>query len=40
MINGKVVELGREMGRATPYNESLCAVLHAREARFGEPSAR
>ena len=34
VINGKVVELGREMGRPTPYNESLCAVLYARESRF------
>jgi 2-dehydropantoate 2-reductase len=37
VINGRVVELGREMGRATPYNESLCAVLHARESRFPDP---
>jgi 2-dehydropantoate 2-reductase len=34
VINGKVVELSREMGLDAPYNESLCAVLHARESRF------
>ena len=34
VINGQVVVLGREMGRPTPYNESLVAVLHAREAHF------
>ena len=34
VINGQVVVLGREMGRPTPYNESLVAVLHAREATF------
>jgi 2-dehydropantoate 2-reductase len=34
VINGQVVVLGRELGRATPYNESLVAVLHAREAGF------
>jgi 2-dehydropantoate 2-reductase len=39
VINGKVVDLGRETGRATPYNESLCAVLRARESRFPAPSA-
>ena len=38
VINGKVVELGREMGRDTPYNESLCAVLHTRESRFPGPN--
>ena len=34
VINGKVVELGRELGHDTPYNRSLCAVLRARESRF------
>ncbi len=40
VINGQVVELGREMGRPTPYNESLCAVLHARESRFPDRTPR
>lgn len=34
VINGQVVELGAEMGIATPYNEALCAVLRSRESRF------
>ena len=34
VINGKVVELSREMGLEAPYNEALCAVLRARESRF------
>jgi len=34
VINGAVVELGRRMGRPTPYNEALVAVLHAREVTF------
>jgi 2-dehydropantoate 2-reductase len=34
VINGQVVELGRAMGVPTPYNESLCAVLHRRESAF------
>lgn len=33
-INGMAVTLGREMGIATPYNESLTAVLKAREAAW------
>jgi 2-dehydropantoate 2-reductase len=40
VINGQVVELGRELGIETPYNESLCAVLRVREARFPQPPAR
>jgi 2-dehydropantoate 2-reductase len=36
VINGRVVELSREMGLAAPYNETLCAVVRAREAQFGE----
>lgn len=39
VINGAVVELGRELGRPTPYNEALCAVLRARESRFPDPTA-
>jgi 2-dehydropantoate 2-reductase len=34
VINGMVVELSREAGWTAPYNESLCAVLRARESRF------
>ena len=34
VINGQVVELGRELGLDAPYNQSLCAVLRSREARF------
>jgi 2-dehydropantoate 2-reductase len=34
VINGQVVELSREAGFSAPYNETLCAVLRAREARF------
>ena len=34
VINGAVVELGRELGVETPYNEALCAILRRREARF------
>jgi 2-dehydropantoate 2-reductase len=34
VINGQVVELSRELGLETPYNETLCAVLRAREATF------
>ena len=34
VINGMVVELSREIGLEAPYNETLCAVLRARESRF------
>jgi 2-dehydropantoate 2-reductase len=34
VINGAVVALSRELGFEAPYNESLCAVLRQREARF------
>ncbi len=34
VINGQVVELSRELGLDAPYNQSLCAVLRARESRF------
>jgi 2-dehydropantoate 2-reductase len=40
VINGMVVELSREAGLAAPYNESLCAVLRTREARFAAPGVR
>ena len=33
-INGQVVELSREFGLETPYNETLCAILRRTEARF------
>ena len=33
-INGRVVELGRELGIPTPYNEVLTAVIRQREAAF------
>ena len=35
-INGMVVELGRELGIPTPYNEVLTAVVRQREAAFSE----
>jgi 2-dehydropantoate 2-reductase len=38
VINGRVVDLSRAMGLEAPYNETLCAVLRAREAQFPEPS--
>ena len=34
VINGQVVTLSRELGFEAPYNETLCAVLRRREARF------
>ncbi len=34
VINGQVVELSRQFGLETPYNETLCAVLRRREALF------
>lgn len=34
VINGKVVELSRELGLEAPYNETLCALLRRREATF------
>jgi 2-dehydropantoate 2-reductase len=33
-INGMAVELGRQLGIATPYNEVLSAVIRQREAAF------
>jgi 2-dehydropantoate 2-reductase len=33
-INGQVVVLSRELGLEAPYNETLCAILRAREAQF------
>ena len=34
VINGQVVDLSRAAGLEAPYNETLCAVLRARESRF------
>ena len=34
VINGQVVVLSHELGLEAPYNETLCAVLRAREATF------
>jgi 2-dehydropantoate 2-reductase len=34
VINGQVVDLSRAAGFEAPYNESLCAVIRARESRF------
>jgi 2-dehydropantoate 2-reductase len=34
VINGAVVELSRTHGLEAPFNQTLCAVLRAREARF------
>ena len=34
VINGLVVELSREVGLETPYNETLCAILRRRESLF------
>ncbi len=40
VINGAVVDLGREVHIDTPYNETLCAILRERESRFdGGPLA-
>ncbi|HEX5946724.1 MAG TPA: ketopantoate reductase family protein [Acidimicrobiales bacterium] len=35
VINGAVVDLGRQLGIATPHNATLCAILRERESRFG-----
>lgn len=34
VINGQVVDGSRELGLEAPYNQTLCALLRAREARF------
>ena len=34
VINGQVVVGSRELGLHAPYNETLCAVVRARESRF------
>jgi 2-dehydropantoate 2-reductase len=34
VINGQVVERSRALGLDTPYNETLCAIIRRREARF------
>ena len=33
-INGMAVELGRELGIPTPYNEVLTAIIRRRESTF------
>ena len=40
VINGQVVELSREVGLDAPYNETLCAIVRGREARFPDDRAR
>ena len=40
VINGQVVDLCRENGLEAPYNQSLCAILRTREARFDPAEAR
>jgi len=40
VINGAVVDLSRELGLEAPYNQSLCAVLRARESRFADAQIR
>ncbi len=37
-INGQVPELGRALGIATPFNDTLVAILRQREAAFERPS--
>jgi len=39
-INGMAVELGRQLGIATPYNEVLTAVIRQREAEFSVSQER
>jgi 2-dehydropantoate 2-reductase len=34
VINGQVVELSRELGLSSPYNETLCAIVRQRESHF------
>jgi 2-dehydropantoate 2-reductase len=38
-INGQVPELGRALGIATPFNDTLVAILRQREAAFEGTSA-
>ncbi|MEL6284282.1 MAG: ketopantoate reductase C-terminal domain-containing protein, partial [Pseudomonadota bacterium] len=38
-INGQVPILGRRHGIATPYNDTLVAVLKGREEAFEKPRA-
>lgn len=33
-INGAIVKLGTKLNIATPYNETICAVIRARESQF------
>jgi 2-dehydropantoate 2-reductase len=37
VINGQVVTMSHELGLSAPYNETLCAILRQREARFPQP---
>ena len=39
VINGKVVELSRQLELSAPYNETLCAILRQRETRFDRRGA-
>jgi 2-dehydropantoate 2-reductase len=36
VINGKVVELSRQLGLEAPYNETLCAIVRQRESHFAD----
>ena len=33
-INGAILKLGNELNMPAPYNETICAVIRAREAQF------
>jgi len=33
-INGAILKLGKKLNVTTPYNETICAVIRAREAQF------
>ena len=39
-INGQVPRLGRQLGLATPYNDTLVEILRQREEEFGMDSSR
>jgi len=39
VINGAVVDLSHELGFDAPYDETLCAIVRGREARFDQPDA-
>lgn len=34
-INGAILRLGRQLNIPTPFNETICAVIRARESHFG-----